>query len=64
MRPPAGAIQCSSMRAPRALVAVQAPVEEPRGPVVKTDDVAPTMLELMGLPVPAAMTGKSLLVRA
>lgn len=27
-------------------------------------DVAPTMLELMGLPVPAAMTGKSLLVRA
>ena len=27
-------------------------------------DVAPTMLELMGLPVPAAMTGKNLLVRA
>src|SRR5262249_62328158 len=26
-------------------------------------DVAPTMLELMGLPVPAAMTGKSLLAR-
>ncbi len=26
-------------------------------------DVAPTMLELMGLPVPAAMTGKSLVVR-
>ena len=23
-------------------------------------DVAPTMLELMGLPIPAAMTGKSL----
>jgi 2,3-bisphosphoglycerate-independent phosphoglycerate mutase len=26
-------------------------------------DVAPTMLELMGLPIPAAMTGKSLIVR-
>jgi 2,3-bisphosphoglycerate-independent phosphoglycerate mutase len=26
-------------------------------------DVAPTMLELLGLPIPAAMTGKSLLVR-
>jgi 2,3-bisphosphoglycerate-independent phosphoglycerate mutase len=26
-------------------------------------DVAPTMLELMGIPVPPAMTGKSLLVR-
>ena len=25
-------------------------------------DVAPTMLEIMGLPVPAAMTGKSLLI--
>ena len=27
-------------------------------------DIAPTMLEILGLPIPAEMTGKSLIVRS